>query len=258
MRLSLIDTGFSTAREQEIKQIESEFELWKKGNFASTVVIGERGTGVTTLLDQAERDIFAENLVVRVNLESSAVIDQQKLFDTLLAAFQESIPDIQCQTFEEFVDEINALEQECIVIIENLTNLYVRTTDGFETLEDFLMIMVQTQESVHWVVSCSLYGWRYLDKVLNMNKYMQRVIELKPLSKTAVSDIILLRHRVSNYQLRFLPTAEIENNKTYQQLNTEKEKQAYLQDHFFCAINGLSGRKYQKCHVFLAALLCKI
>ena len=111
---------------------------------------------------------------------------------------------------------------------------------GFRALEKFLLFASRTQAKIYWLVSCTLYSWEYLDKVLQVSKYFHKTLWLRDFPQEEVENIVLKRHRVSGYKLLFNLPEEISKSKKFKKLRTEEEQQSFLQSLFFKNLDELS------------------
>lgn len=73
--------------------------------------------------------------------------------------------------------------------------------EGFDAIERFLLFVAVTQNHIFWVVTFSMYGWQYLEKVLHISAYFNRVLELGIQSREEMTAIILKRHILSGYSI---------------------------------------------------------
>ena len=123
-----------------------------------------------------------------------------------------------------------------IIVLENLQHLYLRKINGFENLKFLFELMSETNENVFWITTCTIYGYRYLQKTISISDYFTNHIELGDLDDKQIVDIILKRHRVSGYDLFFEADENIILNKKFQKLSDD-EKQIQLEKNYFSNLN---------------------
>jgi hypothetical protein len=232
----LTDERFFTARKNEIDQLKDGLSNWENGRFAASALVGEKGSGKTTLLNFFQNDHEQDFTFINYTLTETTIIEED-LLDQLKAVLDFK----DAKTMEELEAQISESQERKVLICENIHNLFIRTVDGFGTLERFLLFISRTNEKIHWIVTCSLYGWEYLDKVLNISKYFSHVIEMESLPEDDIENIILKRHRVSGYELEFEVTPDIAQTRKFKKLDTKAEQQSYLQDLFFKQLNELAS-----------------
>jgi hypothetical protein len=238
----LSDDRFFSARKVELELLEGEFKLWQNGKFTATALIGERGSGITTLLNFAKQQIYKDCSIIKMNfLAGRTIFTDEALFQFLKSAFQEINFKNDPENIDDLEDEINAMTKRKVVISENLQHLFLRTTYGFDALERFMLFVSRTYRNIHWIMTCSLYSWEYLVQVINIDEYVQRKIVFEALPQTEFEDMILKRHRASGYQLFFKSTEEIARSRRFKKLKTDWERQEYLQTLFFGQLTELAA-----------------
>lgn len=232
----LDDSRFFACRDDQMSQLKYQLEHWKKGNFALTALIGEKGSGRTTILNFAENEFYNNSNLIQIDL-THTIYKEDELFKILRDAFKLT----DCKNMDDLEQKILSRETNNVCIIENLHNMFLRVTDGFEAIERFLLFISNTHLKVHWIVTCGIYSWSYLDKVLNIHKYFHKSIILPDLNTEDLKQIILRRHRVSGYKLFFETPEEIERNRKFRKLSTDQDKQDYLNTLFFEQLSKLSA-----------------
>jgi hypothetical protein len=238
----LTDEQFFAARSRELAVLKTEFERWQSGRFAATAIIGERGSGTSTLLNLAEKQFYQDYPVLKIDfLEGETIFTEAALFDFLKSIFKETDLKKGLKNLDELEDKINGLEEQKIFIAENLQQLFLRTPSGFDALERFLLFISRTHQKIHWVITCASYSWEYLAKVINIDEYVQQKIVLNGLSPEEFKNIILTRHRLSSYRLQFQPPDKIAGSRRYKKLGTEQARQSYLQALFFKQLADLAA-----------------
>ena len=148
---------------------------------------------------------------------------------------------MNAKNIDELENKISVLEERQVFIVENLHQLFLRTTYGFDALERFMLFISRTHQKIHWVMTCAIYSWQYLAKVINIDEYVQQKIVLNTLSQTALEEIILQRHRASNWQLLFKASGEIANSRRFRKLSSDQARQAFLQNHFFKQLTEMAA-----------------
>ena len=232
----LTDRRFFSARTNEIDRLKEVYRNWQTGKPMSVSVIGERGSGKTTLVHFIETDILSTARIIRIDLLKT-VYRESELLDYLRNAFGEE----EAESLDDLETRILEQEERFVCIFENLHNMYLRTVDGFEALERFMLFIQRTESKILWIVSCALYGWRYLDQVVRVSKYFGTVVELSYKNREEIEDTILKRHRVSGYLLEFDVTPAIVKLRAYRKLQSDEDRKAFLRRRFFDQLAGLAA-----------------
>jgi hypothetical protein len=143
--------------------------------------------------------------------------------------------------FNDLLKMIKLQGLKKVIILENIQNIFLRVIDGFQGLEKLLLFISQSSRQIFWIVTCTLYSWQYLDKVLHVSKYFHKTIQLGDMPEDQVREIILKRHRVSGFEIKYAVPPDILSSRKFKKLPSENKKQEYLQDLFFRDLNDLSS-----------------
>lgn len=224
----LTDERFFTGREEELSELSEDFRTWQQGYFVTTVIIGERGSGKTTVINFAKEQIFKDRPVREIDIETTICRTGD-----FIPYLQNAFPECKSNTLPEIEEALLQLEEPLVCIVENIQKLFLRTVDGFDLLERFLLLISRTHRQVYWVLTCTLYSWEYLNKVINISRYFRRILSLDNLTRKEMENVILRRHRVTGYQLFFETPEKIKKNRRFKKLTGEEERQFYLREVFF-------------------------
>lgn len=233
----LIDKRFYIGREEDKATLKEPLKTWQTGQYAATALVGEKGSGKTTLLNFAIAEYFKGLPLRKADLVDTTIQTTDELFELLKKLFDQP----EADTLDGLEREMAAGEEKIICILENSQNMFLRTVGGFEAIERFLLFMSRTNASVLWIVTCTLYSWNFLDKVLQVSQYFKRVIKLGPLTREEITDLIMKRHRISGYPLQFEIPEPRALPRKFRKITKPAEQQAFLQDWFFEQLNRLAA-----------------
>ncbi|MFP4369366.1 MAG: hypothetical protein ACLFR2_07295 [Candidatus Kapaibacterium sp.] len=223
------DTFFDY-RAEELSKISYSYEKWRAGSFAQAVIIGEKGNGTTSIINMF--------LKKRENTEKVIIIDPEKTIsreEELIRHFN-LVLGVTCNTMSELAGYLNSGEKK-IIIMENIQNLFLRKVGGFDNLKRLLKLISKTRSRVFWLTSITIFAWKYLEKAINIDGHFQFRIFISKMSDKQINEIILKRHRISGYDLHFLPSEVDLQSKNYKKIKKDDERQDYLQKEYFRALN---------------------
>lgn len=232
----LSDDRLFQGRKAELQALKDEVaSLDKNGGFLCAVV-GEKGSGKTTLINILRPDLPQTHIIHILEVKTT-------LHDIgeLMGVFNPLRPDAPFESMDNLIEYLVSGRSRYLLIVENMQNLFTKSMDGFDLLEIFLELLNQTRDHVAWVCSCTLYSWNYLDKSMGISNTFNRVVTLKPFAGDEIESMILSRHRITGYQLKFLVTRNIRLSRAYKKLTTEKERQAHLKKIFFDQIQNVAS-----------------
>jgi hypothetical protein len=221
-------------RRDEIAKFTWAYRRWTNDIPTSMLLVGEKGSGTSSTINIAIKKIAPEMEVLNKEVDST-IYKNNEVLDELKSLFNIKI----AADFDELIAEINSSESKRIVVLENIEDFFLKIVNGFDGIKSLLRVISETNEKVFWIVTCNIYTWRYLNHTININDSFTTVIEFSELSKDEIQDIILKRHNISGYKLKFLPSEDLNNNSSFNK-KTDEEKQKFLADEYFSRIKDLS------------------
>jgi hypothetical protein len=230
------ENRFYYERKKETNNIENAFQKWQKKDNVLTVLIGEKGAGKTSILNFSENNIFKDYNVIRINIESKCLRE-----DELLVILKNSFQCKNVNSWEQLEDNIKKKTTSQVVILDNLHNLFLKIPNGFNAIERFTLFLQHTQHAVFWILSSSLYSWILLDRILNVSKYINFPIHIECLSTEQLKSIILKRHKISGYEIIFEAEEAEVKLKRYKKLQSSEKQQIFLEDRFFNMLHKITN-----------------
>ncbi len=230
----LTDKTFYFQRRSEFNQLLAAFNKWKEGSFTPVLVVGEKGSGISTLVQFFFKDHALKNIQTHRFISDKRVLSEEDFFSLLGNC-------LKGQAFESIRDfyEYVHLNEPFVVFVDKIHLLYLRQPGGFKLLKRFLELISHSSKKVFWLLSCNLYASVYLNKVIDIYGYFPNLISMQRLNLDDVKKLVLMRHNASGYYLNFVPSAENMMEKNYLKKD-ESEKQAYLQDRYFDALQCMT------------------
>jgi len=224
----LTDERFFTGRSKEANELKSAFKTWSDGQLSATLLVGEKGSGRTTLLNLIDNMKLTHEPLIKIQLANTVITSEEDLLGILAGALGVEAADV-----DELEHNLMEKEERSICVVEDMQNLYLRTVNGFDALERFLLLISRTARSVFWVVTCTLYTWRYLNRIVGVSKYFQKNIELGTLSGADIKELIMRRHRISGYNLQFEASEAVRNTRKYKKISTQEQREQFIQQLYF-------------------------
>ena len=223
----LKEERFYMARRIEIQRLNDALENWKAGRFSPVCIVGEQGSGITTILNFFAKTTSKEIPVTR--LEVLQNITEEVEFLRLLS---QAFPSITFNSVEELIAEVREMDDRRVIVLENIHNLFIRSSGNFGNLFHLFKLISQTNSKIFWLTSCYVYSWKLLDYTSDISNYFAYVIEFSPMNSEQLRDAILKRHQVSGFSLTYLEPENFVPKKNYQKMSDD-DKQLFLKDLFF-------------------------
>jgi hypothetical protein len=221
---------FFEGRSKELKRLQDAYQNWESGNYSTCSLIGEKGSGASSIFNFFLKDLPKKKVIRhKLNQAYSTEEDFISFFRTLL-----NKPKLN--NLDEIADAINEGSVK-VITLEDLQHFYLKKINGFDAINLLFDLISKTTKSTFWVIEITSYTWDYLEKTINIGRYFKYTIKLDPLSEEQIVSLIMKRHRVSGYNLKFKPInlSRVEQRKL-KRLN-EEETQEELKKSFFKSLN---------------------
>jgi len=229
----LDDTVLFEGRQKELERFKSAYAAWQDGHYGDIILTGEKWSGLTSLINYVLKTVKLKHAFVRLSFTGNQVNSS-----ILINKFAEVLKQPDIDSAEKLVAYLNGGTKR-IIIVEDLQNLYLRVIGGQKALIDLIDIIAATQKNIFWVVSVSLYAYRYLERTLKINAFFSYPIVLEQMDAETISKLVIKRNRVSGFKINFEAPAELVDDKKFQKLN-EEEKQEFLRNKFFKELHSFS------------------
>lgn len=230
----LDDYNFFVGRKQEINGLQNALSSWKEGNYASVLLSGPRGSGLTSLFNYFEAQVLDEELLVNRIVPKRNIAEREELLGLLKEVFNQE----KFQNIDDIAHYLNDCGIHRIVLVDQLQRFFLRRIDGFEVLHDLQKLIRLTQKNVFWVATISKLSLNYLNKTIQLGEFFSWNIEMGSLDKAGVDLVIKKRHEVSGFNLQYDPRIA-GSSKKFRKLPPE-EQQQYLATTFLTQLHKIS------------------
>ncbi|MDD3475315.1 MAG: hypothetical protein PHI38_00450 [Sulfurimonas sp.] len=228
------DENFFINRKAEIQKLELSYENWQKERFVSCAIVGEKGSGVSSVLDAFLRKI-PETQLIRTELNEK-IHTNNKYF----ALFNALLNTENIYSNKELIELLNSSKESKIIILENLHHMFLKKVDGFDSMEMLFELISYTSKKILWIGTFTPRTWNYLDKTISISNYFTSEVIMQPLSEESIKDIIFKRLEHKSSKIEFTPNEQTLLSKTFQNLDPD-EQQLYLKEKFFKLLYKLSN-----------------
>jgi hypothetical protein len=189
------DRRFLVGRDQELAGLNQAVTEWASGRFAACLLVGARGSGKTSLLNCAVREILAGHRLIRTEFHHRLLHPKQ--FDAFLRKLLE---------LDEDADLGAALEADRrILILEEGERIFLRKVGGFAVVHHLMHLMHRTAATTFWIIVMNDRSFRVLDAATHLHRVFSHRINAMSVSRSDLETAILERHRLSGLRLAFAP-----------------------------------------------------
>ena len=216
------DPALTVGRTSAIARVGHLRRRWERSVAPILVVTGQPGAGLTTFLNVISKRLFDDCTVVRVNLKRRLGHPGAFFDATLRAAYRSSGKEppaaaAESQDSDAGVDPFSSFSAQAtfksltelgggrpvVVMVEPMEHLFSRRVGGAQVVEAVLTQLRQSPTSVWWILTASSYAWALLEKLDPNAPTLASRLELAPLDRASLEEVILKRHRKSGLPLHF-------------------------------------------------------
>lgn len=187
------DPRFLVGRDREMEAIADARAMWEAGRSVAVLIIGERGSGKTSLI----------NCAIKRPLEGLEIVRGE---------FNERLSN--AGQLREFLakllglDDPAQLEQALnkrrrVVVLEELERSFLRQIGHYAAMRDLQRLIAATCGNTLWIVVTNQIAFRFLDASVSIGQSFSHRINAASAARDALRDAILLRHNLSGLRLQF-------------------------------------------------------
>jgi AAA ATPase domain len=231
------DRRFLVGRNQELAGLEQALGDWTMGRFAACLLIGARGSGKSSLLSCAVRDIFADQPWIRGEFH------ERILTPAKLDAFLRKLLNLS----EDADLEAAFRAERRVLILEEAERIYLRKVGGFAAAHYLTDLIHRTASTTLWIIVMNDRSFRVLDAGTHLHQVFSHRINAMNVSRVDLENAILERHRLSGLRLEFAPpeVSDPRVNRVKRWLGLEESSQKLFFDSLFQQSEGIFRSAFQ-------------
>jgi hypothetical protein len=225
------DRRFLVGRDHELAGLKQAAEDWEEGRFAACLMVGARGSGKTSLLNCAVRDVFAGRACIRAEFDER-ILNSDGM-DTFLRELLGLNGDADIEA---------ALGAERrIVILEESERIYLRRVGGFAAAYYLMHLIHRSAATTLWIIVMNDKAFRVLDAGTGLRRVFSHRINAMNVSRSDLENAILERHRLSGLRLKFAPppAGDPRVNRVKRWIGLEESAQRLFFDSLFQQSEGI-------------------
>ncbi|AOW17476.1 hypothetical protein LPB03_08355 [Polaribacter vadi] len=224
-------------RTNALNTLDNAYNAFQKSQYAATVIIGERGSGKTSLI----HNFINKNKKLSKTTFLSTKENISELYE--LMAFLNTSFEKELATIDEWITYFNTGKKRTIVL-EDIQYFYFRKVGGFNVLHELSNLISSTKNSVFWIVTSAKYAFQYLDKSIQISELFAFNIQMLEMDKETMKEALIKRHKISGYNLHFeQPPVAYLSSKFLK--SPEEVQQEILKEEFFSDINKIAQSNFR-------------
>jgi hypothetical protein len=190
------DPRFLVGRDRELAAIAEARSFWEAGRPVSIVLVGERGSGKTSLINCALTQTLKDLEVIRGEF-GHRLLTEAELHGFLAQLLGAPEPD----HLESFL-----AQRRRVIILEELERTFLRQVGCYAAIRALQRLIAATCSSTLWILVVNQVSFRFLDAALNLGDSFSHRIDAASASGDALRQAILVRHNLSGLRLHFAPS----------------------------------------------------
>lgn len=233
-------------RDEELQLVEKAYSNWKISKNL-LLMVGETGAGMSSIINVATTNI--ENVIT---IENSQNISAHS---DLLKILSEKLGVSNCQKLAELHTVVS--QEPRVIVFENIERLFIRTINGFNLLDEFLLLMHNTKHHIFWIVTVNKYSFYYLNQVKAIAENFLSLIRINPLKDNIVQQVMDERNKSNqNYYLKPLLAAK----SYYKKLKKEDitKVQAMLEERFKKNLLAFAGGNLSRAMLYWKKAIVRV
>jgi hypothetical protein len=187
------DARFLVGREDEMAALAEARALWEGGRPVAVCVIGERGSGKTSLINCAQQRPLAGLTVVRGEVDA-------RIFEA--EPLRRYIADLLHTTERSLMNTLQA--ERRVIVIEESERFFLRQVGGFAAVRELQRLIAATSASTLWVIVLNRNAYRLLDAATQLADGFSHRMDVASARPETVRQAILVRHNLSGLRIRYL------------------------------------------------------
>ncbi|MCC7576941.1 MAG: hypothetical protein KK926_08935 [Methanomethylovorans sp.] len=152
----------------------------------------------------------------RVNIAILALpyAGKSELVDEIVKMHPHDVTKVTFSSIIDNKDQIPLLgDSNKIMIFDNCHYLYMRKIGGFEVIEEFLNMVLSSDERLY-ITTWNIHSWNYLHRVLGIGKYFPVQVNIPSLNSADMKEFLLSAY--DEGEIQFVNDTDVKEEKIFQ------------------------------------------
>ena len=193
------DPRFLVGRDREMAAIEEARALWESRRPVALIIVGERGSGKTSLINCAAKRSLTGLELIRGEFS-------QRMVTT--SALRQFLADLVGAGDAGQLEQALAGRKRAIVI-EELERTFLRQVGYYNAIRDLQRLIAATCASTLWILAINEMAFQLLNAAVDLGPTFSHRINAGTATSADLRQAILLRHELSGLRLQFPPPPQM-------------------------------------------------
>lgn len=189
----LEDERLLVGRDRELAALAEARELWSGGRPVAAIVVGERGSGKTSLMNCALDGVLAGCDAVRGQFGSRITTEEE------LRRFLADLLDV------DDPDRLEAAlaENRRLIVIEELERTFLRHIGHFGAVRALQRLIAKTSDTTLWVLVTNQIAFRLLNASTELGQTFSHRLNAATIGRDDLRRAILVRQKLSGLRVKY-------------------------------------------------------
>lgn len=225
---------------KDLDTLNDYLKLWKHGRNISCSIYGEKGTGLSTVLNMFQTHLKKDNQLNKLINFDRRICSSIDVINTIGKNLN---MDINTKSLDHFIDSINELPAT-VIMIDNCHLLVQRTLQAQEVLDTLGSIILGSRGHHLWVISCEEQAWRRLCNGYQFNNMFSHKLHVDNFSDSQIRELLLNRIRYAGFnRINDVDINTVKQEKSPLDAIAKKSKGCVELGLFYCLNNLTYGTK---------------
>lgn len=186
-----INDTFWVGRKEQLTKARAAIKQFDKGASGCLLVVGDRLSGKSALIQKMSADLFERRRIIRVHAPPGGSIDQRAFTRSLKKALGPDFPESGNQSFTA---ALSALPRGSVLIFDDLNLWWERSDDGQRLVQQVLSAIKNHGNRVLFVIGLETQAFHFINRAAPISDAALALLECGPLPAESLRSIVTLRH----------------------------------------------------------------
>ncbi len=194
-----VNETFWVGRKEQLAKAKVALHEFDAGHGGSLLVVGDRLSGKSALLQKLSTDLFDRRKIFRIHAPPGGATDLR----TFERALKKSLgTEADGQTESGIQATIGALPTGSVIVIDDLNLWWERSLPGMAVVEEISRAIFNHGSRVLFVVAIETQAFRLINRIQPLSDAALAILECTPLPAEALKSIVILRHGSTGLKFR--------------------------------------------------------